>query len=358
MYLAYIQQLRALSIAMVVAWHVTAVFNWPQGSDALKFLDIVLVDSSTVLIFVAGYIFQHLLAKYNVKKYYVSKLKYIITPYFLISLPAILYFVFIVHREAAKTWLGFYDQSIPMQILSFYATGIHLSPMWFIPVISLFYLISPLLVMADKTKWFYWLLPIFFIISFIVWRGLPLNSFIHFFAAYVFGMFCSRYKTQLGALLKKTYVLPLLATICLALSILAFNETDGYNISAYIYTQKIFLAVFLIGIFEKFSSDNIPKAVELIANTSFGIFLIHPYILFIAKFLSRKANFFLNAEYVRLQGNILLHVVATILVLAASAALVRLIQYFLPEKSWVLVGKESKGKAPKKSLAANASVNL
>lgn len=348
MYLNYIQQLRALSIALVVAWHTTAVFSWVQNSKALKLLGILLVDSSTVLIFVAGYIFQHLLAKYNVKKYYISKLKYIISPYILISLPTILYYVFIQHREAAKVWPGFYDQPISMQILSFYATGSHLSPMYFIPVISIFYIISPLLVLADKIKWFYWLMPVFFIFSYKVWRGLPLNTFIHFFAIYIFGMFCSRHKLQLTALLKNTYILLLLAIACLILSLLAFYEIDDYYVNAYVFTQKIFLAVLLIGVFERFSTQEIPKPVQLIANTSFGIFLIHPYVLFGAKFLSRHANLFFNAQNARLQGSMLLHFITAILVIAVSSALVLLIHYLLQEKSWILIGRESKGKAPKR----------
>ena len=86
----------------------------------------------------------------------ISKLKNVISPYILISIPGIYFSVFIQQRGIV--WDGFYDYPIWEQIFYFYITGLHVTALWFIPMISLFYLVSPLLVKLDRNKKIYYLI--------------------------------------------------------------------------------------------------------------------------------------------------------------------------------------------------------
>ena len=136
------------------------MFNWSNNTTAELLLRILISNGSVLFVFIAGYLFQHLSGKYNVKHYFKSKLSNVLIPYFLISIPAII--VFVVFTERSDVSPEFYNQSTWLQIASFYFTGKHLAPLWFIPMISLFYIIPPLLIKADKSQYFYLLLPLFF----------------------------------------------------------------------------------------------------------------------------------------------------------------------------------------------------
>ena len=98
-----------------------------------------------------GFLFQHLSHKYDMLNYWKKKFQTIILPYFVISIPAILlrlhnnYVPFTVSESA-----HFEDWNVVLKIVYFYATGAHLLPFWYIPMIILFYCISSLLVILDK----------------------------------------------------------------------------------------------------------------------------------------------------------------------------------------------------------------
>ena len=341
MYLNYIQQMRAIAILFVLAWHTASVFSWAGGGHAYKILQVLFADCSTLMIFISGYIFQHLLPKYRAKKYYFNKFKYILLPYFLVSLPAVLFFVFVEHKDTTNLPLGFYDQSVWLQILNFYLTGTHLAPMWFMPVIFIFFFISPVLESADKTKWFYWLLPLYFVLSFYVWRGLPFNSFTHYFSVFVLGMFFSKHKKLFNPIVQENVMLVILITICLGISLMAII-TDTLLFHYYIFTQKIVLSIMLIGILLRFSpKDQSSKNIEFIANSSFSIYLVHSYVLYVAKFLSVKINLLLNNQQFYLEGNILIYIVSVVLVLSISIVITQLSQRIFNTASNCLIGSDN-----------------
>lgn len=226
MFLGYIHSFRALAILFIVGGHCIDFFNWSDNSETTeRLLRIFISNGSVLFVFIAGYLFQHLAIKFQFKKYYVSKLRNVILPYFLVSIPAIIIFVFFMQRETV--WQGFYDNPPLLQGVYFYLTGMHLAPLWFVPMISLFYIISPILVIADKKQYFYWVLPITILISCLVSRGLPHQSFIHFFSVYLFGMYFSHYKTQLNATISKTGILLLFGGLALTFACFEYVYMKG-----------------------------------------------------------------------------------------------------------------------------------
>lgn len=329
MFLEYIQFFRALAITFIVAGHSIDAFLWTNDPAFERWLRIIMSNGSLMFVFIAGYLFQHLLKKYNTKKYYISKLKNVILPYILVSIPAIFVFVFLQHREGV--WEGFYDHPPLVQISLFYATGIHLAPLWFVPMIAIFYLIAPLLAAADKNRRIYYGLPLFILLSCLVERGLPFVSFIHFFSVYLFGMFCSHYKEQLNPIFRRIDFLLVMLFLAIVFAAVEFYTTER-TMTFYNYLQKMLLSVFFLGVFFRFNQHLHSNFITTVANTSFGVFFIHSYVLTGSKMIYQKIFGSLP------QGNLLMYILTSLTALLVCVLAITIIQKIMGTRSRYLVG--------------------
>ncbi len=330
MFLNYIHSFRALAILFIVAGHSIDAFIWKDNYDTSRILRIFISNGSVLFVFIAGYLFQHLSARYETKKYLVTKLKNVITPYVIISIPAII--VFVVFIERGSVWPGFYDTSIIQQVVSFYLTGFHLAPLWFVPMIALFYLAAPFLVKADKVKAFYYCIPVFIVISCLIHRGgMPYIKFVHFFSVYVIGMWCSHYKEQINPILSKTTILFGLAVLILSLAFYEFTYTKA-TMTYLNYLQKVTMSLFFMGALIKAGPRLDFKFINTVAHVSFGIFFLHSYILTIGKLAYQKV-FSISP-----QGTLLSYVTVLLLTMALTTFVVLIIKHFTKSKSRYLVG--------------------
>ena len=87
--LRYIQLLRTIAIVLVVTSHVRDIF---PATDVVKSDSVGLLTRHINLIFtfVAGFLFQHLLVSYRYPDYLRKKIRNVILPYLIVSIPAIL----------------------------------------------------------------------------------------------------------------------------------------------------------------------------------------------------------------------------------------------------------------------------
>ena len=329
MFLGYIHYFRAIAILFIVAGHSIDVLAWSEDRQLERIFRILMSNGSVLFIFIAGYLFQYLSNKYEIKKYYTSKAKNVITPYFLISIPSIFIFVAFIERDVM--WTGFYDNPVWAQISLFYLTGKHLGPFWFIPMITIFYIIAPILIRADKNKLIYYMLPVFIILSCFIDRGLPHQSFVHFFSAYLLGMYCSKFRDSINPLISNNIF------ILLSLSLLLFLATTEFlymeETMTYLnYLQKITMSMFFLGLLIKLNKHLNSKLVSTIADTSFGIFFIHPYLLFSVGLLQTKTQGHL------LNGTIPSYILVTISVLLICSFLIVQAKKLLGDKSKYFVG--------------------
>lgn len=330
MFLGYIHSFRALAILFIIAGHSIDFFQWPESSHELeRFLRILMSNGSVLFVFIAGYLFQHLSVKYQTKKYFLAKLKNVILPYFLVSIPAIIVFVFFMPRETV--WQGFYDNAQWLQVTYFYITGLHLAPLWFVPMITLFYLAAPFLLVGDKNKLFYWVLPLTIVLSCVVSRGLPHESFIHFFSVYLLGMFCSHYKVRINAILQRTPVLVLLFLIIISCILIEFYFMQG-TMTYVNYLQKIMMALLFLGGLVQLGERIDSKLIHTIANTSFGVFFIHSYALTVGKLVSEN---FIGSK---VAGSVLLYPLVTLTVLMSCVGIIVTLQKILGARSRYVVG--------------------
>lgn len=202
----------------------------------------------------------------------------------------------------------------------------------------LYYLIAPVLVLGDKTKVLYWLIPVFILISLNVHRGITFNSALHFFSIYVIGMFCSKYKFYVNKILIKDLMILILFVSFTSFFFAEFITGIG-TIESINYWQKLSLLLLILSLLLKFQSKTKSTLITLIANTSFGVFFIHPYVLWMFKLASKYINRqYLNNNFTHIPGNIILHLFSTVLVLILSIFVVILIKRMLGSYTYLLIG--------------------
>jgi surface polysaccharide O-acyltransferase-like enzyme len=270
---------------LIVAVH--TIFLVADTAPGLyKVLSVILANSSILFIFISGYLFQYLIEDYTFGSYLSKKLKNVILPYLIMSVPAI--YILLTRPEwRSLSWImtdSFLEKPVLVKILLFYVTGSHLPQFWFIPMITVFYLISPLLRYIDRNPGLYYCIPFLIVVSLVVDRP-PLNdhtlqSFVYFLPVYMLGMHLSHYSKEYFSFLTKNWIYVLL--VFALLSGLTFID------ERVTYLQKITVTFLFMFMFSKISSKHVDFVLGLIAKYSFGIFFIHKYTIILVGFLYNK----------------------------------------------------------------------
>jgi len=331
MFLNYIHSFRGIAITYIVAGHCVSIFDWSDAVALERWLKIIFGNGTVLFVFIAGYLFQYLSGKYDVKKYMISKLKNVISPYILISIPGIYFSVFIQQRGIV--WDGFYDYPIWEQIFYFYITGLHVTALWFIPMITLFYLVSPLLVKLDRNKKIYYFLPVFIAISCFIPRGgyLVYLSFVHFFSVYLLGMCCCRYKDKINEILRKTRSVLLLGSLVISCIVIEYYFMQG-TMTWVNLLGKLFLCLFYLGLLIRLEVKYKNKLLVLLANLSFGIYFIHSYYITAVKlFIDKYWGNYIGGDVFKL-------ILATILIVLICYITVWLVKLIFAKKSRLIIG--------------------
>lgn len=212
--------------------------------------------------------------------------------------------------------------------------------MWFMPVIALFYFVGPLLIKGDRNHILYWLLPIFILASFIVHRSpfFPTYNFVHFFSVYVLGMFLSKHKNVINPQLIQNKVLIALLISFLLICIWQYFPLTP-QLKASFYVQKTIFTFLALSLLIKFEAYTKHTIVDIIANTSFGVYFVHAYIIQATEMLFIYMNQkFLSHTHISFHGNIVLHFLLSCLILLLSILLVLLIKGVIGSKTYILFG--------------------
>ena len=298
MFLNYIHYFRGIAIVFIISGHCIRFFNWEKNPIMEKAFKAFLLNGTVMFVFIAGFLFQHLYYRYTYKQYLLNKFKNIIIPYIFISALMIFYLVFI-EKQGHWAYPNLHKEPYYFQIVWFYLTGNHLAPLWFIPMITVFYLLYPIFVLIDRNvNAYYFILPVAITISILVHRPPSeanlIHVSLHFFSVYLLGMWFSHFKERIFPMVEKISYFLIATTVILLLIEIRFYEHTGV-----IYAQKMFfhnkelininffqkLSLSFLGIyflrkhehfFNAFWGTNLLKD---LATLSFGIYFIHYYFL-------------------------------------------------------------------------------
>ncbi|MFQ4142293.1 acyltransferase [Chlorogloeopsis sp. ULAP02] len=336
-FLRYIHNFRGFAILTIVATHIIASLQW--RNETIEKLTYILIGNGTVyFVFIAGFLFQFLSSKYEYKKYLNKKLQYVILPYLFLSIPAIK-LCLIEKIYTPPDWFQhhFSDWSIPGQILMYLLTGAHLPPFWFIPMITIFYLISPILIWVDRHPKNYWILPILLGITAIIPRAQynanPIQSFVHFLSVYMIGMFCSHYRDKIFSILKRKYFWLLIGFVIL--TILEFTITPRPTaINSWSKLILCVLIIYCLWLFELKLPKQFHDVMGFLAELSFGIYFLHGY--FIIAYSGAANKFGFNQFWT--QANPLTFSLIFLLSVGASIVSLLIIKNIFGKKSRFIVG--------------------
>ncbi|UIE39152.1 acyltransferase family protein [Leptodesmis sichuanensis] len=366
-FLYYIHNFRGFAILAIVAHHVIISLEW-KNSGIEDIVLLLIGNGSVYFVFIAGFLFQFLSSKYEYKSYsspksvvreeevvrgfpcgksltiqigllyLFKKLQYVIAPYILVSLPAILLTVLESSLFSAPDWFitKFSGWPLAGQIVMYLLTGSLLSQFWFIPMITIFYLVSPLLIWVDRHPRFYWILPALLVITAIVPRPEESNaiqSFLHFASIYVGGMFCSHYREKLLPLIQKRYLLFLSLVVLLSgLQYWFKPDLETFNSLA-----KLVLSL-LIMCFLWAKESQLPqifnRSMGFVAELSFGIYFLHEYFIVLLPGVEKR----LGLNNFPTKANLLSFLLNYLVVLGASIGTILIIKKILGKNSRFLVG--------------------
>jgi surface polysaccharide O-acyltransferase-like enzyme len=346
-YLPYIHNLRGLAILFIVGVHARGYdSNWISHPKAHHFFH-TLFDNGTVLfVFIAGFLFQHLThSQFDFKKYLEQKFKVVILPYILISIPLIL-----IRLKTGFDSLAlpedFYQYSLSYQFIYLLITGLHMPPFWFIPMVFLIYLTSPLLHAIDNRNFYRYVFPLVLLAGMFTYRpehnANPLLAYFHFLPIYIAGMWSSYNKERILGLGSRL-LLPLVALYIIISAAdlagwipldrrLSFEQVLQEGLIAFnIYVFKAIILCFILLIaFYKVRHVHL-SWLELLGHYSFGIYFVH----FIFITISMKI---LMSLHIALDFSVLTFLMYYTFILLASVFSVYLLKKVTGNYSRYLIG--------------------
>jgi surface polysaccharide O-acyltransferase-like enzyme len=346
-FLSYVHSFRAIAIIAVVGTHVLGDIVWRSDSVIAQRIITSLVQNATILfVLVSGFLFQHTAGHFRYGEYLIRKFKNVITPYLIVSIPdTIIDFIF-HHGIYAPDYL--HRLANPILTTAYaYLTGAEMPiPLWFIPMIAVFYLLAPILLLLDRHSRAYWIVPPLIITAMFVHRPVELSNTLHSacycFPAYLLGMWVSHYKEDALILLAKARLV--LVTLAVALVVLevAILKHSGSIFSQRMFSTenglldidlplKLFLSFVLLDFLSRYD-DFFKDKLRALAGASFGIFFLHEYLVLTIRFITQR--FGLTAFH----GGLLLFLFLWAAIVAATFLLVLGIRRIFGKYSKILIG--------------------
>jgi surface polysaccharide O-acyltransferase-like enzyme len=325
-----INHMRGLAIIPIVAGHCYNAFDWRAGTLG-SHLTAVWSDLNIFFIFISGYLFQFLLGRFVYPKYLRAKLRNVLLPYLIMSVPAL-----ILYGANLKAHPHFADLFATMPVLQRLAvlvlTGAQMGPYWFIPMMAVFYLLAPLLAAIDRTPATYAVIaPLFVCAITIVPRPLydlqPLQSALHYLPIYMLGMLISHYHARIIPVLTRHWLAMVM------LSAMLFGVILYADYASVLFDRLPITTVFcltLLAVLSRFTTQPVP-ALDLLARYAFGIFFVHAY--YVAAVRVALTRWPALAE-----GGQPKFLLTLLMVMALTMATVWLVRRLFPGRSRMLIG--------------------
>lgn len=296
MFLQSIHNYRAIAIISIVMSH-TYVYGLENTTGLMSVIKNIISGGTALFVFISGYMFHHVFYKrYQFKSFMKGKIERVIFPYLILATLAIA-LVYIIKSgffspDADYNKIVFFspEDNTLTTTIKYYLTGRMLTAYWYIPFAVLLFLSSPLhykfIQLSQRTQ----IIIIAFssVASMFIHRSYeninPIQMLFYFTPFYLTGIYLSLYRNSVN----KHCGLKGGVFIFLTISLAFYQYTLGHN-GNYIkgmfeyggidimFIQKMCLSLGLYFVMETFAFKT--KLVDLISDTSFAIFFIHPWVL-------------------------------------------------------------------------------
>lgn len=344
-FLNYIHFFRGFAIVIIVGVHCRISLPWSEEGILGKAIFTTLLDNGTVLfVFIAGFLFQYLKKKYEFKSYFKRKIRFVILPYLLVSIPILLYKYF---SPEDYPWLPTSISEKPYFIKAGYMliTGKHIGPFWFIPMIFIFYLISPLLIRVDQANFYKIVFPILFLGGLFTFRfgyySTIIDSFIHYLPVYIFGMWAAHHRHKILSVNIQWAVLLILLYLTIAslevtgtisipkLTDFKSSTTLPYFAFNWAKLKACILCIICLRLFYIYNEKNSTVLIKL-ADDSFGIYFVHMYFITLIELVLNK--------YYPIELTVLYFIIYVIIVTISSIIFIEMVKKLMGSKSRMVIG--------------------
>ncbi|WP_318308106.1 acyltransferase family protein [Flagellimonas crocea] len=272
----YFRAFAILNIIFIHTWRFPPKTEYTGSSSFVDATRDMLFHGSTIyFLFISGFLFHYLSTKFNIRGYYVSKIKNVVAPYVFISI----FLIFAEDFTGARANLPWseYFFKIPRQLIN----GTASFQFWYIPFIILVFAISPLFLRL-KERDFVRLAPWIFVLPILGTRTqvyITLGQFMYFLPVYLWGIYVSMRYAQVMETVKR-YKLPLLLTAVATSVILLFVNHEYQYLGIFspreslVYLQKMSIT-FLILYISRNIQNNKYWILDIIAKISFALYFLH-----------------------------------------------------------------------------------
>lgn len=334
----HIHVFRGLAIILIVCAHTIPSLDFSENKKLGLLLDAIANQSSIYFFFIAGYLFQYLGARFSFRNYLIQKLKTVIFPYLILSIPALL--VFTIWTKRIGMWPWFYDLPIWQQVGLFLLTGKHLAPLWFVPTIALFYLMAPIFLWIDRRfRAGYWIILPLLALSVYLGRGGqygPLNFAQYLLPMYLLGMAFSRYRQTALVWVQRWWFL-LFAMMVLGLCGIILEWPSPPYWQPILKSSTAALITWLLYRYHRIFGMRL----DYIADVSFGIFFIHAYFIIIIKMLLvylLYGHVYKGEDATVIPGSLLSFSVYVLVVIGVSVSVIWLVKRIFKKNSRMVIG--------------------
>ena len=357
-FLNSINYFRGIAIIIIVMTHSYGVAHWDVYNAPSLFEKLFYsfnLNGSVFFVFISGYLYNHIFfPNFEYKKFLLKKAKFVLLPYLICTTLPIIYTIFDRQNEWLLNFVfvnggrGFLPDGMLEQPLKaigwFLITGRAVYAYWFIPMIIIIFIISPLINLLIKSghllKVILLLLPISMIVHRPIHNVNPLHSLVYFLPVYLLGIYSSINRKKILIALESVWskiALILTAISLILIQVLVLNAWGNFNKAFFAVTipdiniiQKILLCFLFISLLDNLEETNIAP-LKKTAQTSFAIYFIHPFLIPPLTRLPKVLG-------LNFHGNLFTLLITTAVMVGLSIAIAQLIKLIFKKNSRYIIG--------------------
>lgn len=274
---------RGLAIVAIVLGHLVEVFGHPALHKAFFY------NATVYFIFISGYLCQYLhrdRSRFETTDFFRRKALNVICPYLACSTATV---AIVLAIGTPQEWMFNPFGASAVRFVRLYGQGLAQVPYWFIPFVSILFLLSPAMLKLDDRglmRLFALSLVPFALMSerggLFTLQPVPfLMKFFFFFPAYVFGFVYARKRVEIERTLGGCWPVLLLFAGVLGV-LIACPGLFGFhltNVDLATNVQKLVLLIVIVR-FLGFVRDRRIAVLDALAKYSFAMFFLHVFFLF------------------------------------------------------------------------------
>ena len=338
-----INYFRGIAIIIIVLGHCYELSQWDISSNLGKFLASLIANGSVYFVFISGFLYRHIFYdRFDYKKFLLKKTQYVFIPYLVCSTLPIIYTVFISDTQPHLP-TSLIDK--PLLAIGWYLiTGRAVDAYWYVPMAMLLFALSPvvnLIIKSEKVlEVSLFLLPISLLIHRPIANINAVQSLIYYFPLYLIGIWASINYQKISSNLednKRKLMLGICALDLGVVQVWLFDSWGNFHKEFWSITvpdvnllQKIILCFLFLSILNRYEESEI-GVLKQTAATSFAVYFIHPLLIYLGFFISNRLN-------LQFQGNFLILILTSFLVLTASMAIAFTVKAIFKKNSRYLIG--------------------